>query len=632
MNTPAPFGTVLGYAPGGVPVYSSHYPSADSAAYPDRESFRSYHDGVFMGYKWQCVEFARRWLYLNRGWLFDDVAMAYDIFELRSGRAVRDNAPVALQSFANGGQRPPEPGSLLIWAEGGEFEDTGHVAIVTAVFEDRVRIAEQNLDHRLWPPGQDWGRELALLRTETGGYLVSCTFAQGSILGWVTATDDATHALPRQELSPDLLNLDLRELSEPPPEDWLDLSRPEQRAYAAAMGGARLSSDPWQQRLWFALSASAEAELKHATNELHAMFMHATHRVLQDDELLARFNLPRSIWPKLRASWNNRRNQMVTGRFDFSLSERGLKVYEYNADSASCYLETGLLQQRWFDAAGVTQGRDPGAALYADLVRAWRKNDVDSLLHILQDDDPEEDYHAAYMASAAEAAGYRTKRIRGMGGLRWDDSGHVVDSDGERVLWVWKTWAWETALDQLRAECDEDQALAAIGAARPRQGNLRLVDVLLRPEVMVFEPLWTLVPSNKAILPVLWQLFPQSPYLLETDYKLSTTLVAKGYVSKPIAGRCGFNISLVDPSRELTEETGGRFGEQEQVYQQLFPLPQLQQLYVQVGTFSVDGKYSAASVRVDRSPVITNASDLLPLRVVADEQWGAASAAAAASS
>jgi glutathionylspermidine synthase len=37
---------------------------------------------------------------------------------------------------------------------------------------------------------------------------------------------------------------------------------------------------------------------------------------------------------------------------------------------------------------------------------------------------------------------------------------------------------------------------------------VRLIDVLLRPEVLVFEPLWTVIPGNKAILPVLWSLFP----------------------------------------------------------------------------------------------------------------------------
>ena len=35
------------------------------------------------------------------------------------------------------------------------------------------------------------------------------------------------------------------------------------------------------------------------------------------------------------------------------------------------------------------------------------------------------------------------------------------------------------------------------------EDKVRLIDVLLRPEVLVYEPLWTAIPSNKAILPVL---------------------------------------------------------------------------------------------------------------------------------
>jgi len=72
------FGTLLGYAPGGVAVYSSDYDSASDIEYPKRSAFRHYVDGIYMGYKWQCVEFARRWMYQNCGYIFDDVSMAYE--------------------------------------------------------------------------------------------------------------------------------------------------------------------------------------------------------------------------------------------------------------------------------------------------------------------------------------------------------------------------------------------------------------------------------------------------------------------------------------------------------------------------------------------------------------------------
>ncbi|WP_172902749.1 glutathionylspermidine synthase family protein, partial [Escherichia coli] len=35
--------------------------------------------------------------------------------------------------------------------------------------------------------------------------------------------------------------------------------------------------------------------------------------------------------------------------------------------------------------------------------------------------------------------------------------------------------------------------------------------------MLVFEPLWTVIPGNKAILPILWSLFPHHRYLLDTD-------------------------------------------------------------------------------------------------------------------
>ena len=54
-------------------------------------------------------------------------------------------------------------------------------------------------------------------------------------------------------------------------------------------------------------------------------------QVLKDDKLLQYFNIPKLLWPRLRLSWQNRRYQTITGRLDFCMDSRGLKVYEYNA-------------------------------------------------------------------------------------------------------------------------------------------------------------------------------------------------------------------------------------------------------------------------------------------------------------
>ena len=623
-SLPARFGTLLGIAPGDVPAYSSDYDTADPRELPDRRAFRSYVDGVYMGYKWQCVEFARRWMYLNHGYVFDDVAMAHEIFRLRNVRVVKSDATLPLHAFRNGSLRHPEPGCLLVWAPEGEFEHTGHVAVVTEVLPDRIRFAEQNVLDQVWPEGRDWSREIRAKLSEDGEYGVECSFEDATILGWVIQTSDAAHAEPAVVLDPRLFEIQLREVEDrgQTQRGWLNVANPDECAYVEAVGDHRLASRDEDQLRYYAISETAHAELVRATDELHALFLHATDHVLRDDTLLARFNLPRALWPKIQRSWNNRLNQMITGRFDFAVSPRGIKLYEYNADSAACHMECGKVQGRWARHFGCDLGRDPGESLHADLAEAWRGSDVDGLLHIMQDEDPEETYHALFMQEALEAARIPSKILRGVEGLRWDAEGNVLDADGERIRWVWKTWAWETALDQIRAECSEEDpdVLAGDGPRRRSGRPPRLVDVLLRRDVMVYEPLWTLIPSNKAILPVLLQLSPECPYLLRSSFELSGALREQGYVSKPIVGRCGSNIRIFDREAGLIQQTAGAFERQGLIYQELHRLPQVGPYRVQVGAFTAAGSHAGSCLRADPALIVSGTSDDLPLRVVPDRE------------
>jgi glutathionylspermidine amidase/synthetase len=622
-SLPAKFGTVLGMGPGNVPVYSSDYDSADIRELPNRQAYRSEIDGVFMGHKWQCVELARRYLYLNHGYIFDDIAMAYDIFRLRSVRLIRDDSTLPLKSFRNGSKRHPEPGCLLIWNEGGEFEITGHVAIVTEVFPDRIRLIEQNVQDAVWPEGCNYSREIHATISADGGYWIECSYKDAKILGWVMQTDDATHAELIVDTDPALFNIQARELPDSGAhrETWLNLANADEAAYVEMMGGCLLPAGADDQYKYFCISEAAYSEIKRATNELHALFMHATNFVLQRDELLQTFNIPEALWPRIHQSWDNRRNQMITGRFDFSLSERGLKVFEYNCDSASCHMECGKVQQIWADHFGCDDGHGTGHDLHTDMVDAWRESGASGLLHIMQDGDLEESYHAQYMKAAIERAGIKCKIVTRLDGLNWDENDNVVDADGERVEQVWKTWAWETALDEIRDQIDDDaENLRLHRVIDRRTVSPRLVDVLLRPEVMVYEPLWTLIPSNKAILPVLSMMFPKNRYILNTQTTLTDELKKTGYVSKPIVGRSGANISIYDKNCKLVEETAGRFDNRDQIYQELFPLPVLDGRSVQICTFTVDGAFSGGTVRADKSPIITTNSDIFPLRILSNKE------------
>lgn len=274
--------------------------------------------------------------------------MAWEIFSLRFLRQVVNDNILPLQAFANGSKRAPQAGALLIWQKGGEFHETGHVAVITQLLDDKVRIAEQNVIHSPLPLGQQWTRELRMT-VENGTYTLHDTFNDTEILGWMIQTDDTKHSIPQPELDGELLKISGARLKNKRQFDgkWLNENDALQQAYVRA-NGHFINKDPCQ---YFTITESAEQELIKATNELHLMYLHATDKVLKDDNLLALFDIPKILWPRLRLSWQWRRHHMITGRMVSVWMSAGLKVYEYNADSASCHTEAGLILERWASRA-----------------------------------------------------------------------------------------------------------------------------------------------------------------------------------------------------------------------------------------------------------------------------------------
>ena len=112
--------------------------------------------------------------------------------------------------------------------------------------------------------------------------------------------------------------------------------------------------------------------------------------------------------------------------------------------------------------------------------------------------------------------------------------------------------------------------------------------------------------SNKAILPVLWELFPGNPYLLPAgDEPLD-----RPYVRKPALGREGANVRKVIGGRVTLETSGPYAGPY--VYQQLHPMPEFAGRYPVVGSWMVNGFACGIGVREDATAITSNASTFVP--------------------
>jgi glutathionylspermidine amidase/synthetase len=133
---------------------------------------------VYTGIRWQCVEYARRWLLVNKGAVYSDVDVAADIWdEIDHLTDVRTNRELPLESHLNGSMQPPQVGDLLIYAS--ELYGTGHVAVVLDTdYEDGViEVGEQN--YRNEPRPDDFARKIELVKKGDNYWLLD-----GYLLGW----------------------------------------------------------------------------------------------------------------------------------------------------------------------------------------------------------------------------------------------------------------------------------------------------------------------------------------------------------------------------------------------------------------------------------------------------------------
>ena len=169
-NCISDYGEVLGKSPAGVRAYSNC--NSNCVIFEP-----NYLDEIYTGIKWQCVEYARRWLLHERGVVFGDVDIAADIWGLEHVENPITKRNFNFTSVVNGAETIPQRGDLLIYSK--EFLGTGHVAVVTAVDEGMqvIRVAEQNYANTAWE--SLFAREIRFIKVNSKVWLLD-----SYLVGW----------------------------------------------------------------------------------------------------------------------------------------------------------------------------------------------------------------------------------------------------------------------------------------------------------------------------------------------------------------------------------------------------------------------------------------------------------------
>ncbi len=258
---------------------------------------------------------------------------------------------------------------------------------------------------------------------------------------------------------------------------------------------------------------------------------------------------------------------------------------------------------------------DQWNSLHERLVAAWarQKHLLPSgpvhFAHSRGDTEGEDWMTTLYLQECAEQAGLETVGIAiediGWAGL----SGRFVDLEHRFVRSAFKLYPWEW----LVADEFGEQLLDVVDLGGSTGSTLWI------------EPAWKMLLSNKALLAVLWELYPGHPNLLPAYLDGPRELAdpdGPGYAAKPLLGREGAGVRIVEPGgREtrLADWAGDpdRYGAEGHCYQQLHPLPDFDGNRPVLGTWVVDGEAAGLGIReTDDSPITHQGARFLPHLIV----------------
>lgn len=314
--------------------------------------------------------------------------------------------------------------------------------------------------------------------------------------------------------------------------------------------------------------ADAYAE---AANELFELLVEAGQHVI-DQNRFAELGIPANLIDLIRYSWDDDRHILLYGRFDLvgqppAGRGTGIKLIEFNADTATCLPETAVVQYAHLRANGLDDSRQFNA-LFEALVSQFQEIRTQNA-----------DLTPTLLLSAMRPS---------------SGSGQAPHEDDTNVALLGEA-AREAGFEVAFAYVDEVEFSAEEGIYRFEQGSFTRYDFWFKlvpweyiaedePELcqilsqlvrqrraVVLNPAYALLFQSKAILKILWELFPNHPLLLQTDTR---PLPGQPSVEKVLFGREGANIRLLDAGGNATQTADGDYGAYPRIYQQYVEFPQ----------------------------------------------------------
>ncbi|MEQ9862166.1 glutathionylspermidine synthase family protein [Pectobacterium cacticida] len=350
----------------------------------------------------------------------------------------------------------------------------------------------------------------------------------------------------------------------------------------------------WSEEAYYQFTLAQIEELEETTAELHQMCLQVVEKVVNSDALLAKFRIPKHTWDFVRHSWRTNQPSLYS-RLDLAYDGKSpAKLLENNADTPTSLYEAAFFQWLWLEdqinAGNLPQNADQYNSIQEKLIERFEElklNHGFGLLHFACCRDTEEDRGTVqYLQDCALEAGLPSEFLY-IDEIGLGEKGQFTDPQDQVIGNLFKLYPWEFMLREMFSTKLEDAG------------------------VRWLEPAWKSIISNKALLPMLWEMFPNHPNLLPAYFAEDDHPTLESYVIKPLFSREGANIKIIKKGKEIAS-ADGPYGEEGMIVQQYHQLPKFGDSYTLVGSWLVDDRPCGIGVREDRALITQDLSRFYP--------------------
>lgn len=344
----------------------------------------------------------------------------------------------------------------------------------------------------------------------------------------------------------------------------------------------------WTEDACYRFNGHEINKLEEAAQNLYGLCLEAVQHVI-DNNLYHLFHIPQHIIPFIEKSWEEE-HPSVYGRFDLAYDGYGqIKMLEFNADTPTSLFESAVVQWYWLQE--LFPEYDQFNSIHEKLIDKWKelKQYLKSgpLYFSGLTESMEDLTTVEYLRDCAVQAGLDTKFIA-IEDIGWDfNRQQFIDLENKPITNIFKLYPWEWMVHE-----EFGMNLSAAAAS-----------------TYWIETAWKMILSNKAILPVLWKLFPNHPNLLPAFFERPSLM--NSFVKKPLLSREGANITLVK-NNSLLESSEGEYGEEGYIFQEYFEIPQFDNLRPVIGSWLIDGQPAGMGIRETTGYITGNTSRFVP--------------------